>query len=69
MHKAFFRELKPYSLCAIACELDIDIELAKSAIARLVAQRIVRYRDPNTSSEMDLADDADARSDEIYKFD
>ena len=68
MRRAFFRELKPYSLAGIAAALDCDIAHALSAIERLMIRGIVRFRSPDAKGGTSDIDEEPARADELYQF-
>lgn len=69
MRRVYFRELKPYSLRAIAKELYADLDDARRVVDRLMEHAVVRYRRVAAPEGVDLSDEVDAGPDELYVFD
>lgn len=68
MRRVFFRELKPYSLTAIAATLECSTGNALEAIERMMAHGIVRFRGTGTYDGTEDSDEDEARADELYQF-
>lgn len=68
MRRAFFRELKPYSLAGVAAALGCDTADALNAIERLMTRGIIRFRSLGTWDGADGTDEEGARADELYQF-
>lgn len=68
MRKAYVRELKAYSLAALAAEFGMSNVDTRDVIMELMVRGIVRYRTDKASDEEDMFDGEDAKDDERYKF-
>ena len=67
MHKAYVRELKPYSLGELSERLEILPSEAKPLVEQLMMQGIIRYRTDGSGGEYS-GDDEEAAPDELYQF-
>lgn len=67
MHKAYVRELKPYSLDELSNRLEILPSEMKSLVEQLMMRGIIRYRAGASGGEYS-GDDEEAARDELYQF-
>lgn len=67
MHKAYVRELKPYSLDELSNRLEILPSEMKSLVEQLMMRGIIRYRAGASGGEYS-GDDEEAAPDELYQF-
>lgn len=67
MHKAYVRELKPYSLDELSERLDIPPSETKSLVERLMMRGVVRYWTGGSDGEYS-GDDEETLLDELYQF-
>lgn len=67
MHKAYVRELKPYSLGELSERLEILSSETKSLVEQLMLRGIIRYRAGASGGEYS-GDDEEAAPDELYQF-
>ena len=69
MHRAYVRELKPYSLKELSDAVFAASEsYSESLLKDLMARGIVRYRTGNTGSGEYSGDEEPARPDQMYQF-
>lgn len=68
MRQTYVRELKPYSVAALADEFGMEPERALHVIEELMARGIVRYRTDKSTEDADAVDEDNAKDDERYQF-
>lgn len=68
MRQAYVRELKPYSVAALAGEFGMESWRAFHVIEGLMARGIVRYRTDKSAKDTDAFDEDGAKDDERYQF-
>ncbi len=68
MRQAYVRELKPYSVAALACEFGMDMGQTMRAVEKLMARGIVRYRSDKDTYGVGSTDGEVAADDERYQF-
>ncbi len=68
MRQAYVRELKPYSVAALACEFGMDTGQTMRAVEELMARGIVRYRSDKDAYGVGSTDGEAAADDERYLF-
>lgn len=68
MRQAYVRELKPYSVTALAGEFGMEPGQALLVIEGLMIRGIVRYRTDKSAKDADASDEDGAKDDERYQF-
>lgn len=68
MRQAYVRELKPYSVTALAGEFGMEPGQALLVIGGLMTRGIVRYRTDKSAKDTDAFDENGAKDDERYQF-
>lgn len=68
MRQAYVRELKPYSVTALAGEFGMEPGQALLVIEGLMTRGIVRYRTDKSAKDADASDEDGAKDDERYQF-
>lgn len=68
MRQAYVRELKPYSVVALAGEFGMELRRTLHVIEELMSRGIVRYRTDKSVKDVDASDEDDAKEDERYQF-